>query len=255
MLEVFISVAVSALLTAGLLYVTRQRLARQFSDIQRRLLEVERVTAAIKQQLERSTTAAELQRLHVGMVRLQENIARRYGPLLPAKRDGGRAHLSELQRSGLEQWASALGAPCDSMRIDELLRVAGREKLPAAMPDAIARVIAIPGWSAQAAAVGIAGDPAFTAFLQRAAGDFFERVEFFPASPGMAASPEPPQFDALILDETISPDGIGPLSALVKPGGLLVAAIRADEGEPELPQFDLVARAWNTSAFRKSAAP
>ena len=134
MVQILIAVAISTALLVGLLCVVRQRLARQFANIERRLLEVERVSSAIEQQLERSTPAAELQRLHLGMVRLQENIARRYGPLLSLADGTPRRRLTEFQRSGLQQWAAAIGAPCDAAKIDQEIEPGKKAEVEVTVP-------------------------------------------------------------------------------------------------------------------------
>jgi hypothetical protein len=254
MLGVLVSVLIGAVITIALLLVTRQRLTRQFSDVQRRLLQAERALVDLKAWREASTTEVQLERLHAGLVRMQENIARRYGALLPLARELGerpaseQRFLSEFQQRGLEQWAAALGMPMESDEISRwtraiaLAEAGGAVELPIPTVDLLALAIALAGVAADGREIAVGGDSmaGVAALLRVALPGTFGATGFRPAS----TEGDVPA--ALLLDDSFS----GNLDAILDrtaPGSRLVFR----GVEREMSGFVHEATEWGVAVYRR----
>jgi hypothetical protein len=252
MLEIITAVAISAFLTVAFLWMARNRLSRQFEDIQRRLVDVERTAAALRKGIESSMTAAQLQRLHLGLVRLHEDVAERFGPLLPlaekmAARGPDRDWLSDYQIGGLRDWASRLGVPLEAAQIGELAREIGQlEKdkgirVPVVTHELLAIVIALlPLHDRSGLKIEVAGDsaPTLIPLLSGVVSGFLDQSQVYAVGNGVEC------------DVRIS-DALEPRLDLLKKAGTLVtfgaAAIE------ELPAgLELVNAEWNVRVYRTS---
>lgn len=254
MLSFILSTAASAVLIGVLLFITRQRLARQFEDIQRRQVEIERAVGAIKLTLERSTTDAQLERLHLGLVRMQENMARRHEALT---RSTCRRSLTDLQSATLRQWGGALGVELEDGRIEELVRAIERAEIfepkdiQITTPDLLAHLIALLGQRDRNVVVGIMGAPAGlpAPFLRRAAAGFFEQMDVRRIPDDLRGAES---LNALIFCASAPLESLESSLGLVKEGGiLLVHATDADRTGVNFTGFELVAAEWNTRLYRK----
>ncbi|MGH8046381.1 MAG: hypothetical protein ACREKL_03975 [Chthoniobacterales bacterium] len=246
-LQILISVAIEALVTVALLLVVRNRVARQFDDIERRLAEVERTAHALRTGAESSTITAQLQRLHLGMVRLHEDVAQRYGPLAPlaeelAQHGPVRIHLGAYQLAGLREWADRLGVPLEEEQIRELGREVGKMEggnrdVSTSTHELLAAIIALlPLHGQRGLKLGVAGAP--SQLVGRVASEFLESSTVSPAD------------NSSDCDIVIAEDEASSLGAL-KSGGMLVT-IGGDAPE-ELPkELALVDAAWNVRVYRKA---
>jgi hypothetical protein len=255
MLSFFLATAASAILIGVLLLITRQRLARQFTDIERRQIEIERAIAVIKLGIERSTTDAQLKRLHLGLVRIQENMAQRYGELALS---ASRRRLGELQSEALRQWSQMLGAELEAGQIEDLARIVERAEIlePKGMeigtPDLFARVIALLSQRDRKVSIGMMGTSSgwSASFVRRLVSDFFDQAEVSQV-PDDLAGMKP--LNVLIFDEAVPLDKLEPVLRLVKDGGLLLMHAAADGDVPDFAAFELVAAEWNTRVYRRPA--
>jgi hypothetical protein len=270
MIPVLISISISTIIVVALLLWTRRRLTPQFRNLDHRLMEVERLTALLKKGHDPdSTTAAQLQRLHMGLMRVQENMARRYGALAPLAKEASRRgadaqrHLTELQLSALQQWAGLLGVPLGAEQIEQLVRTLARaealeaDDIPLGTCDLSARVIALLGSGARDFTVAVAGSStgSMALLLQRIASGFFDRLEILRIPTGEQNFPQTPPLDALILDEGIpAPEIQSSLFHLVRNDGLLVSSTGPDRAAESFPGFELVAAEWSTAVYRKREA-
>ncbi|MDD5198742.1 MAG: hypothetical protein PHC88_02985 [Terrimicrobiaceae bacterium] len=249
---VICSVLLSAILTVALLLATRRRLARQFDDIERRLLQAERTILSIKLGLERDTTMPQLQRLHRGLIRIQENLARRHGGLAPFAAGMNSRFAGEFQLASLREWAGALGVALGRGEIEALTRAIARAEadgigpIRLETPDLFAGVIALLRWRGAPVHVFAAGDISkdFAALVRALAPIWFERVEV--ESIGRAA-----RVDALIVDAA----GLPAADAfhLVKDGGTLVVLglSAGDRGIGSFAEFDSVGAEGKIAVYRK----
>jgi len=254
MLGVLISVLIGSIITIGLLLVTRQRLTRQFNDVQRRLLQTERALVDLKSWREASTTDAQLERLHAGLMRVQENVARRYGALLPLARAlgdrpaGEQRFLSEFQHRGLEQWAAALRVPIEPKEIARWTRAIDHAETGGAVEFAIptiallAQAIALAGVAGEGREVVAAGESAegVAALLRVALPGTFGSTGF------SQASADGGDIATLLLDDTFSGDSAALLDRIA-PGGRLILC----GAKRELPNFECEAAEWGVAVYRR----
>lgn len=257
MLVFISSIFVSALFTGVMLVITRRRLGRQFDNIERRQIEIERAVAVIKLGIERSTTDAQLRRLHLGFVRLQENAARRYGELLSP---GPRSRLSELDLSALGDWAAMFGGKLESGQIEKWARAIERAEIlegndiDAAMPDLVAEAIALSWRLDRRLSVGVTGAAAESraAMLRRVFSGSPREITISEVS-GESTGMGP--LDVLIIT---SADAFAraPVSLLgsIKEGGLLVTHGAANPPAAAFDGFGLLAAEWETQIYQKRGA-
>ena len=232
LVPILISGALSALVTVALLWLTRRRLTTQFRGLYRRLDKVEHELAALKPI--HDTTDEQLQRIHLALVRVQEKIARRYGPLA-----AGHSPLTELQSYALQQWSATFGRPRELAEIDALARALeraralGEGETPLDLVDLAALALALAGRPATVVA-GKYGDalaPLLAAVVS-----------------GLEKPDELAALDALVVDADT------PFEALlgaIKEGGLLVVTEHAGRPERVFPGLELAAAEWKITVYRK----
>jgi hypothetical protein len=249
---VALSVLISAAITGALLLVTRQRLARQFADIQRRLLHLEGAVATIEAKLAHSTSEQQLRRLHRGVRGLHESIAQRYGPLVPLAREMSLRGpervrlLSEFQLATLEQWADAVSMPLERTELEKLLRMIAQAEagemgpLDFATTKLLASVIPLLQWRDKSLAVSLKGSSleALAPLLPMLSPAFFRAVEVDCAS-GMPDVILAESWDVLVND------------ALAENGRVVITG-----GGQELPRagFELVAAGQQVNVYRESVS-
>ena len=152
LISVLCSVLIGTAVAIALLALTRNRLAKQFADIERRLFQAERTILAIKSGRESGIVSAQLGRLHKGLTRLQENVAHRYGPLAEELRKDApeaRRFLGDYAIAKLEQWSSLVGARVSPSQIEKLAAEVARLDASAEAPDftaLLAALIAMQRW-------------------------------------------------------------------------------------------------------------
>ncbi|HVE16256.1 MAG TPA: hypothetical protein VNB29_05940, partial [Chthoniobacterales bacterium] len=243
---VVVSVLISTAICVALLLVTRQRLFRQFSDIQRRLLALERSIQALNLKHENDTTPEQLKRLHLGLVRLQENAAERFG----IQAAQSRRSVSEFQVAGLGEWAASLGVSVAPGRIENLAHVVElaerlqSEPVPIGTSDLLAGIIGISAQPERRPSVGLVGESAksLSDLLPQLVPVFLDGLEIRPFDPSA-----PEAFDVVLLG--------GSAAALppVKKNGVLIVQVApgTDGAATEFPGFELLAGEWNTRVFRR----
>ena len=260
MLVFFLSAFASAILLGVSLLITRRRLARQFQNIEQRQNEIERAiekfTPEIELEIKRCrTTDAQLERLHLGLVRIQENMARRHDALLS---QFGHRQLTGLQSAALEEWAGKLGVKLADGGIEEWLRAVERAEafeprdVPIETPDLLALVVALLGESDRHVTIGVAGASAgsLASVLPRVLSGHLDQMDVRELPKD---STETKPLDFLILDDTF-PFAERELALnLVKGKGTLILHSVPDvEGMP-LDAFEMVGAEWKTRVYRKCA--
>jgi hypothetical protein len=251
-MNIFVSVLCSVLLSAGifvaLLALVRSRLGRQFTEIERRLGHVEKLVREIKTGQGSESVSEQLKRLHKGLVRLQENTARRYGPLIPLAeemRDNvaeQRRFLGDYAISRLEGWAAELGLSISRARVLELAREVARldEKVDA--PDfmaLLAALIALQAWREDRLAVAL--DDAQPAWLRKVLCHSRSLGEIEVCS-------SPSDVDVVLL---FALQDAGPIPA--KGGAVILGA--NEDAPTDIPGCTLVAAGEGVMVYKKAALP